>query len=248
MHAALVDYLKHNNPLAQHAPGGASRGTGAVSTASSYNWSGYVDSSPTTGDFTQVNGGWKVPKVTCTPEDQLVINWVGMDGWSDGNVEQAGTMEWCFKGTASYYTWWEMYPTNSVQTVGTTVAPGDAITASVTRSAQNYTLSVTDATHTANSFSTTQACASGCNDTSVEWIAERPSFSIGTAPLVNEHTWALTGGTQQETGSTSPHPISTGPNPTAVTMIDATQSYALSTPSSLSASGKNFTDIWHNSW
>ena len=62
--------------------------------------------------------------------DELAVDWVGIDGWTDGTVEQTGTLEWRFESTASYYTWGEMYPTNGIQTVGITVAPGDAVTAS----------------------------------------------------------------------------------------------------------------------
>ena len=71
-------------------------------------------------------------------------------------MEQDGTLIECYEGATYQFTWWEMYPTNDIQVVGESLAAGDHITASVVRSGTSYTLAVTDSTHTANSFSTTQ--------------------------------------------------------------------------------------------
>jgi hypothetical protein len=87
-----------------------------------------------------------------------------------------------------------MYPTNAIQTVGSSVQPGDSISASVVRSGTSYTLKVTDSTHSANSFSTTQSC-SNCANSSAEWIAEAPSGSGGVLPLADFHSWTLSGAT-----------------------------------------------------
>ena len=82
--------------------------------------------------MTSVVGSWTEPGVTCTSdEDQEAVFWVGVDGWTNDTVEQAGTVAQCFEGAAYYYTWWEMYPTNDITVVGSTVAPGDQIAASV---------------------------------------------------------------------------------------------------------------------
>jgi len=75
-----------------------------------------------------------------------------------------------------------MYPSNAIQVVGQTLRPGDKITASVVRSGASYTLKVTDASRSGDSFSTTQSC-SGCANSSAEWIAEAPSGSAGVYPL-----------------------------------------------------------------
>ena len=61
-----------------------------------------------------------------------------------------------------------MYPTNDVQIVGQTAAAGDAITASVVRSGTSDKLTLTDATHTADSFTKTETCsASSCVDSRI---------------------------------------------------------------------------------
>jgi Peptidase A4 family len=109
-------------------------------------------------------------------------------------VEQDGTLIECVKGTAFQYSWWEMYPTNDIQVVGSSVVPGDSIAASVVDVAGRYTLTVTDSTHPLNSFVAVQNCA-GCANSSAEWIAEAPSGSSGLLPLANFGTWTESGAT-----------------------------------------------------
>ena len=85
-----------------------------------------------------------------------------------------------------------MYPANAIRVAGQTLHAGDSITASVVRSGTSYTLKVTDPSHSANSFTTTQACSSRANS-SAEWIAEAPSGSSGVYPLPNFRSWTETG-------------------------------------------------------
>jgi hypothetical protein len=61
-----------------------------------------------------------------------------------------------------------MYPTNAIQVPGQTLRAGDSITASVVRSGASFTLTVTDSSRSAGSFTTTQSC-SGCANSSAEW-------------------------------------------------------------------------------
>ncbi len=82
--------------------------------------------SSTNGTFTKVSGAWTVPTVTCTNEDRITSDWVGLDGFSSSTVEQDGTVSQCFEGQAVYYTWYEMYPAGTIA-VGTSVAAGDKI-------------------------------------------------------------------------------------------------------------------------
>lgn len=58
----------------------------------------------------------------------------------------------CCRGAAYYYTWWEMYPANAIQVVGSTLHAGGSITASVVRIGTSYTLKVTDSSRSADSF------------------------------------------------------------------------------------------------
>jgi hypothetical protein len=216
--------------------------------AASYNWSGYADTSTTANYFTSVAGGWVVPKVTCSKEDEIVSDWVGIDGATTGTVEQLGTTAQCFEGTAVYYSWYEMYPAGTTE-VGTTVKPGDHISASVVRpsaTSTSYTLKLTDATTTGNNIDTTQTCAlTTCLDESVEWIAERPSYSIGIVPMAAFSTFSLSGA--KAAGGGKSGVITSFGTPLDMECVDATDSYALAIPGSLNSSGNAFKDAFQTS-
>jgi len=241
---ALVGYLRHHHPRAMLAPGRAHSIKGVTATQT-FNWSGYVDTSSTHQAFTKVSGNWTTPSVTCNAEDQIITNWIGLDGFNSNSVEQLGTISWCFQGKPVYFTWFEMFPGN-VTEVGKSLAPGDKIAASVTRSGTSYTLKLTDSTHPANSFTRTATCAlTKCLDTSAEWISERPSFSIGIVPQAHYNAFKLTSGSVTANGHTTT--IGAGPGVNSITMIDATNTYNLNTVSALTG-GNAFSTTWKNSY
>jgi hypothetical protein len=206
---------------------------------SSTNWSGYADDNSKGNTYSTVTGKWSEPSVTCTSTTSLAAFWVGIDGYSSSSVEQDGTLAECYLGTAYYFSWWEMYPTNAVQVVGESVSPGDSISASVVKSGSSYALKVTDSTHTANSFSTTQTC-SGCADSSAEWIAEAPSGSAGVYPLPDFHTWTESSATVKSGSTTGV--ISTFPDD-EITMINSSGA-TKARPGALNSTGNGFTVTW----
>lgn len=228
--AALVRYMHANDSrIKVHGLEGT--------TLESYNWSGYADASNQINAFSKVAGEWTVPAVTCpTREDQLEANWVGLDGFSDQTVEQLGTISWCWQGTAHYYTWYEMYP-SSLVTVGTFVQPGDTVYASVktTKNGTHYVLRLTDYTTPGNSFAVALGCQV-CLDMSAEWVIERPSFSLGLAPLADYGTTAFTEMSQTHTGGIGHY---------VIPMIDDTASYKLDT---VTYSSGDLTATWINSF
>ena len=103
------------------------------------------------------------------------------------------------------------------QVAGSSVSPGDSISASVVKSGSSYTLKVTDSTHPANSFTTTQTC-SDCADSSAEWIAEAPSGSSGVYPLSDFRSWSASGASV--TSGSASGVISSFPDD-ELTMIDS---------------------------
>jgi hypothetical protein len=242
---ALVRYLRHNHPQAMLVHPGGAHAIKGVTAIGSFNWSGYADTSATVQEFTKVSGSWTTPSVTCSAEDQVTTDWVGLDGFSSSTVEQLGTTSWCFQGTATYFTWLEMYPAKLIQ-VSTALQPGDRITASVTRAGTKYTLKLTDTTHTANGFTRTATCTlAKCKDTSAEWISERPSFPIGVVPQAHYNAFTITNGTETAGGTAGT--IGTGPGVNAITMVDATDTYNLNTVSGL-AGNNSFSTTWKNSY
>jgi Peptidase A4 family len=184
------------SPGAKHI-GAPAAANGTVTSLQSVNWSGYADSESATNTVSSVSGHWTMPAVRCLPapyqnQDAFEVNWVGIDGFSNGTVEQLGTGVQCYAGVEYYYVWYEMYPAGTVEE-GTTACinnnvdcpqPGDQISASVSvtpaGSGENsYTLKLTDQTRPQESFSVTQQCATDtCTDSSAEWIVERPAFEL----------------------------------------------------------------------
>jgi len=218
----------------------------ALTQYSSFDWAGYADDKTSGNVYSSVGGSWVQPSVKCTSEDRIAVFWAGLDGLTSKTVEQAGTYAQCFQGTAHYYTWWEMYPTNTIQIVGT-AKPGDHIAASVSFAGGTFTLKVTDSTTTAASFSTKQACGSGvtCGRSSAELIVERPSGGTGVFPLAQFSAWKVSAATVKSGSTTGT--IKTFPDD-QITMVDTTQTYPLATVSALNAAGNGFTATWKNSY
>jgi hypothetical protein len=225
-----------------HRTGVTSPGMQGLSDVESTNWSGYAD---TGSAFSDVSATWTEPSASCTSRTtSLAAYWVGIDGYSSDSVEQDGTLVECYDRTAYQYSWWEMYPTNDVQVVGESVATGDAISASVVRNGTSYKLTVTDSTHTANSFTKTETCsASSCVDTSAEWIAEAPTGSSGVEPLTDFGTWTAANAAVTE-GSTA-GTISSFTDD-EITMIDSSGNVKAQ-PGALNSAGTGFSVTWERS-
>jgi Peptidase A4 family len=239
--AALRELTVGQHPTNQRVPGHTA-GIGGLTQVRSLNWAGYADDHSAGNTYATATGNWTEPSVSCTSKTSYAVFWTGIDGYSSNSVEQDGTLAQCYHGVAYYYTWWEMYPTNSIQTVGSSVRPGDSISASVVRSGTSYTLSITDSTHPANSFSTTQTC-SNCANSSAEWIAEAPSSGGRILPLANFGSWSASGATVKS-GSTS-GVISTFPDD-EITMVDSSGNIKAQ-PGALNGSGNGFTVTWKRS-
>jgi hypothetical protein len=109
----------------------------------------------------------------------------------------------------------------------------------VTRSGTSYTLTVTDSTNPADSFTETETCSS-CANTSAEWIAEAPSSSSSVYPLADFKSWTASNASVTE-GSTSG--VISSFTDDEITMVDSSgRTKAL--PGSLNSSGNSFSVTW----
>jgi len=170
-----------------------------VTEVGSYNWSGFADVEGGATRVSSVSGEWVIPAVQCPTgpyqySDAFDAQWVGIDGATNGTVEQLGSATQCFEGVEYYYVWYEMFPAGMFEE-GTQACinynvdcpePGDRIAASVTATpAGSYTLSLVDYTHPAESFTVTASCPpSACLDQSAEWIIERPATEAGFGEVI----------------------------------------------------------------
>ena len=171
----------------------------------SNNWSGYFTGGAQ--PFTAVQGEWVQPSIVCTKPLAWTVFWVGLDGWTDGTVEQAGTSAFCPENTSEpprYFTWWEMFPTNSIQVAPLAVAPGDAVRASVTYtpSTGKFTMTVVNK-RTLRHFTQTATCAAElqCERSTAEWIAERPTLNSGQLTALAD--WGALPYTADKAGNTT---------------------------------------------
>jgi hypothetical protein len=239
---AIIKHLRVGQHGTDHRLPGAFRSSvSGLSQVQSTNWSGYAD---TGSNFSKVTGSWSEPGAVCSRSTTYAAFWVGIDGYSSNSVEQDGTLIECYQRTAYQYSWWEMYPTNDIQVVGESVAAGDSISASVVRSGNSYTLEVTDSTHSANSFTTTQTC-SNCANSSAEWIAEAPccTSSGGILPLAEFGTWTESGATVTEGSSSG---VISSFTDDEITMVDSS-GRVKAQPGSLNGSGNGFSVAWERS-
>jgi hypothetical protein len=144
----------------------------------STNWSGVAD---TGGTYHSVKGSWKVPTVTAASGNRYASDWVGIGGFSTGDLIQAGVGEQFANGTASYNAWTEILPAAEVAIPGFVIHPGDAMTVSVKKGTGNHwTIVVKDATsgQTFTKHLTYASCL--C---SAEWIHEAPTVNGTQAVL-----------------------------------------------------------------
>jgi Peptidase A4 family len=157
----------------------------------SSNWSGYAVVSnltdPQSGAVDAAQGTWTVPEPSCA-SDGYSSTWVGIDGYSNGTVEQIGTEQDCSSGTNIYYAWFEMYPKSSwvLNTALYPVGPGDQLTAKVQYEGNGvYLLQLDNAPASGDAwhFETTQK-ANRAERSSAEWVEEAPSAG-GVLSLAN---------------------------------------------------------------
>jgi len=228
----------------------------------STNWSGYAVNS-TKNSVTGVAGSWVVPAVTCNPsanDDQYVVMWAGIDGFTSTTVEQIGTLAHCVKGssTPTYSAWYEFYPAQpSIVTIKkVAISPGDKVSATVSYSSstKKFTVMITDLT-SSKSFSKSKGDSKAMRS-SAECIAEDPAGStvtkglfllanFGTADFGTAYT-GVSSCTATVSGVTNNFG-SFGTSTDELTMCTAIPSCStvMAQPSSL-AGGLSFTDKWDN--
>lgn len=214
------------------------------------NWSGYV---ATGSKFTSVSGSWTVTAVTCPRASAHSSQWVGIDGYGDATVEQDGTEASCSGGVPTYGAWYEMYGDEAVNEGAAVelppasypVAPGDAMTATVSFSGSTWTLAIADATGHWSYGVQIPSPAPAPKRSSAEWIVERPEIGNSLSVLV-DFAGASFAGASATDGATS-GPISAFAYQPMEMMEYTSSTTRLTAPGALTPSGEGFTDTWYAS-
>jgi hypothetical protein len=203
------------------------RGTPSMTISQSTNWSGYVVGD---GPYTSVTGTFDVPNLVATPTRTFTAEWVGIDGAANRSLIQAGVVEMFDPTTdsVSVAAWWEILPA-PITLIPMTVVPGDTV--SVTISQVSGTLwGIAMANGTTGGNYTTYQSYSG-PQTSAEWIVEAPTSLLRGQTTLGEYrpdvTFSNVGVDGPETTLTQ------------VTMVQG--GAAVSTPSTLTATGFSVT-------
>ena len=220
-----------------------------LTVGTSSNWSGYVamGSQPYTG----VAGTFTVSSlVTGTPASDLMDEWVGIDGFNNAWLIQAGIMESMLpcQGTTVdqtapynpnefYICPWTFLIANGQAAQGPipqlTIAPGDSVTVTIGQVSTSACPSATECwgirvqDNTTGQFSVTDQPYSGPGS-SAEWIVEAPLVNGAPAPLGDyspEVTFSALG--------------ASGPAATLDEVIMVQNGVQVSTPSALDSTGFN---------
>ncbi len=226
--------------------GTATTSAAAVVIASqSDNWSGYFALGQS---FSAVTGSWSVPAVTCPAGvTSYSSQWIGIDGAQSQTVEQDGTESDCFGGTPNYDAWYEMYGDNAVNSgyevelpPGTyPVAPGDAMTASVSLAGSTWTLAINDTTQSWTYSTNIPTPSPGPQQSSAEWIVERPEVGGSLSTLSDFGNAGFTSATA--TNGSASGPISDF----SYQPVQMVGNQVLANPGPLTVGGSAFNVAWN---
>ncbi|HEX3437638.1 MAG TPA: G1 family glutamic endopeptidase [Pseudacidobacterium sp.] len=170
------------------------------SAATSYNWSGYVNTNGVTSygnsSYYFIFADYVVPVArqaygACTGSWDYVVTWVGIDGWGSGDVLQAGNEAdaYCSGGsTSTYYSaWYEWYPYGWTRIPSLPIAPGDDLFVEVwsTSSTAGHAYLVNYNTDQYVTINFSAPSGTHLVGNSAEWVVERPGVGGGLATLSN---------------------------------------------------------------
>jgi hypothetical protein len=151
-------------------------------------WSGYIislDLKNKTEGVSSITGTWGVPEIQYSVSNTYSSVWVGISGYGESSLIQAGTEQHCEKGKISYFAWYELLPATIITVNTLEISPGDIITTSITlvNDKQNtWQIRIIDET-TGRSFEKTVTY--DATRKSAEWIVERPTVNGQVSTLAD---------------------------------------------------------------
>lgn len=160
-----------------------------------------------------VYGEWFIPNVTPIPNEpsggQTVGFWVGIDGFTNGQVLQAGTAATVTGNTTANWVWTEWYPLPPIQVTNFPINPGDYITVLVCapQPDHGFCSMLNKTTNQATSIGITNPNGVTSAGASAEWIVEGVSSILPVFSTVvfqncsagtKDHTFNTKGGIPTE--------------------------------------------------
>lgn len=132
-----------------------------------------------------ISASWVVPQISVSVNDTFSSVWVGVGGFGESSLIQAGTEQHCVNGHLEYFAWYELLPYTITRIHTLDIQPGDKITTSIILVDENkntWVITVTDETEGAE-FQKTVTYNSSMK--SAEWIVERPTVNNTISTLAN---------------------------------------------------------------
>jgi hypothetical protein len=160
----------HRSVSTQHT-----RAAAVVQSAwASTNWSGYAES----GTYTGITSTWTVPAVTPSSSPTYSSTWIGIDGFNNSSLIQAGTEQDYLAGASRIYAWWEILPSPQTPLPTTTypVSAGDRMSVEIYKATtlKQWVIAVADTTRKW-SFQVDKTYTGP--GSSAEWIMEAPEVN-----------------------------------------------------------------------
>lgn len=143
-------------------------------------WSGYIVASDIQNRspvVSSVSASWTVPEIKSSENNTFSGVWIGIGGYGEDTLIQAGTEQECIDGKFVYYAWYELLPDYLVRIPNIRIRPGDTVTASISLVNENtntWSIEIADVTR-GERFKKTVVYNS--SRLSAEWIVERPKVN-----------------------------------------------------------------------
>ena len=166
-----------------------------LATAYVTHWSGYIislDLQNKTEGVSSITASWIVPEVTSSINDTYSSCWVGIGGYGESLLIQAGTEQHSENGQVEYFAWYELLPRTITRISILDIQPGDEITTTITLvddENNSWLIQVVDKTE-GKVFQKTVTYES--TRKSAEWIVERPLVNGEISTLANFNQTTLT--------------------------------------------------------
>lgn len=178
-----------------------------------------------------------MPTVVASAGDTFSAAWIGIGGFLDRSLIQAGTEHDSINGQSTYSVWYEMLPNDSITINTINVSPGDVISASIRlldSGTNEWSIQIFDVT---NGQGFNQNFVYNSSRLSAEWIVERPTVNNRISALAD--FGSITFKDVIVTVNKSDGAISNFPFSQVV--MNNQQNVQLASVSSISANGSSFT-------
>ncbi|KAF7292043.1 Acid proteinase A [Mycena indigotica] len=180
-------------------------GRAADATVTSSNWCG---AAVTGSGFSSVVGSWVVPTISrrsgqSSSSSPALAQWVGIDGFSNSALIQAGTLSQLSGSTQQNIAWSEMLPA-ALRQVNLAVSTGDHITTNVTQTGATSGSITIQNTSKGTTLVGTVSGGTRLSSTSAEWILEDFESGSSLVAFAGFPTSTFTGSAIRSGTSVSP--------------------------------------------